>query len=124
ACFEETQVVFTDEDSITYTLPDYVGSGEVAVTDNCTDPVEIYTQTPAPGTLLTVGMHTITITATDEYGNESSCSFELEVQDELGNQDILQNAIVMYPNPAANVVNITNSSSILLSNVAIYDIAG
>src|SRR5690606_15981832 len=84
-CLED-QTVFTDPEAITYAIPDYVAEELIMVTDNCTDPVTEITQTPAPGTLLLVGTHTVTITAMDEYGNESSCSFELTVEDELGQQ--------------------------------------
>ena len=108
-----------------YTVPDYWATGEATATDNCTDPVVITSQDPAPGTLLPDGVYTVTITAEDEYGNVSTCDFELTVESILGLEDSeLNNAIVMYPNPAQNQVTISNSSNILLDSAAIYDVNG
>ncbi len=117
--------VDTDPDSITYTLPDYFATGLASVTDNCTDPVTIFGQSPAPGTLLLDGTYTITLFAEDEYGNESECTFELTVETILGNDDnVLTDAIIMYPNPANSYVNIRNNSQIGLTQASIYDING
>ncbi|WP_414521439.1 HYR domain-containing protein, partial [Umezakia ovalisporum] len=38
-------------------------------------------QLPAPGTVLSTGRHTITLTATDKAGNESTCTFDVIVRD-------------------------------------------
>ncbi len=117
--------VDTDPDSITYTLPDYFAEGLATVTDNCTDPVTIFGQSPAPGTLLLDGTHTITLFAEDEYGNESECTFELTVETILGDDDnVLADAIIMYPNPAEAYVSIRNNSQIGLTEASIYDING
>ncbi len=117
--------VDTDPGSITYTLPDYIGEGLVSVTDNCTDPVTIFSQSPAPGTLLLDGTYTITLTAEDEYGNESTCTFVLTVETELGiDENELGNAIIMYPNPANSYVDLRNTSNIALTQATIYDITG
>ena len=71
------------------------------------------------------GVHTITLTATDEYGNESSCSFDLTVESVLGvNQNSLDAGIALYPNPASNVVNLVNKTDIALDTMMIYDING
>lgn len=121
----EDQTVDTDPDAITYTVPDYFGEGLATVTDNCTDPVTIISQDPAPGDLLLDGTYTVTLTAEDEYGNESTCEFELIVDTILGNDDnVLADAIVMYPNPAQAYVSIKNNSQIGLTQATIYDING
>tara|TARA_R110000850_G_scaffold203228_1_gene329429 strand:- start:33576 stop:37487 length:3912 start_codon:yes stop_codon:yes gene_type:complete len=121
----EDQTVDTDPDSITYTVPDYFGEGLASVTDNCTDPVTIISQDPAPGDLLLDGTYTVTLTAEDEYGNVSTCEFELTVETILGNDDnVLSDAIVMYPNPAEAYVSIKNNSQIGLTQATIYDING
>jgi len=117
--------VDTDAGSITYTVPDYVGDGLISVTDNCTDPVTVYSQTPAPGTLLLDGVYTVTIDAEDEYGNASTCSFQLTVDTILGlDENELNAAIIMYPNPANAYVNLRNNSAIALTEATIYDING
>ena len=106
-------------------VPDYWANGEASATDNCTDPVTVTSQDPAPGTLLPDGVYTVTMCAEDEYGNESCCTFELTIESILGNDDNeLNNAIVMYPNPARETVSIANSSNILLDTAMIYDVSG
>ncbi|MFN8863408.1 MAG: HYR domain-containing protein, partial [Flavobacteriales bacterium] len=56
-----------------YTLPDYTGLA--TSTDNCDASLTI-TQSPAAGTLIT-GTTTITLTATDDAGNSTSCTFQV-----------------------------------------------
>jgi len=109
-----------------YLVPDYYALGEASATDNCTDPLTIFGQDPAAGTLLPDGVYTVTMSATDEYGNVGTCEFELTVESILGVNDngIDISTIVMYPNPAINVVNISNPQNIELEQAAIYDITG
>ena len=42
----------------------------------------------------------------------------------LSAEDFLAEKFNMYPNPATNVVNITNSENMLVNQVTVYDIAG
>jgi len=109
----------------TFTLPDYIASGEATATDNCTDPVTAFTQDPAAGTILGVGVHTITFTAEDEYGNVATCSFDLDLTP-LGNQDneLTNSNIILYPNPANNIVYLNNPQSLDLESMSIYDLTG
>ncbi|WP_249041337.1 HYR domain-containing protein, partial [Aequorivita antarctica] len=65
------QTVDPGAGNLFYILPDYIATGEATAIDNCTDPVTLTTQVPAPGTPLSDGTYTITMTATDEYGNTS-----------------------------------------------------
>lgn len=60
-----------------YVLADYVALN--AASDNCDQLTSV--QVPAPGTPLGIGLHTIEIQATDDAGNSTSCSFEVEVVD-------------------------------------------
>ena len=125
------QIVCPEDETVnldpngTYTLGDYIGDGIATATDNCTDPVTIFTQDPAAGTLLGFGVHVITFTAEDEYGNVSTCSFELDVEEILGANDTKDFAsLVLYPNPADSKVHLSNPRQIDLSDVTIYDLTG
>ncbi|MCX7993891.1 MAG: HYR domain-containing protein, partial [Fimbriimonadales bacterium] len=62
----------------TYTLEDFASSATAS--DNCSSNLTI-TQSPAPGTPLVLGAHTITLTTTDAAGNTATCSFTVTVID-------------------------------------------
>src|SRR5438128_2423157 len=56
--------------------------GGASVSDNCTAPSAItLSQSPAPGTLVGLGTHTITVTATDAAGNSATCTTTFTVSD-------------------------------------------
>ncbi|RFN57619.1 HYR domain-containing protein [Marixanthomonas ophiurae] len=121
----EDQSVDPGTGNLFYEVPDYFASGEGSALDNCTDPVTITSQNPAPGELLSDGVYTVTLTAEDEYGNVGTCTFELTVESILGVDDnSLSNSISMYPNPADSQVTISNKSDVALQNAVIYDING
>lgn len=109
-----------------YEVPDYFADGLASAVDNCTDPVSIFTQNPAPGTLIGDGTYTVTLTATDAFGNEGECSFELTVESILGmNENSLDTTgLKMFPNPATNHVILSNPNNISLKGASIYDITG
>jgi hypothetical protein len=108
-----------------YEVPDYYATGEATAVDNCTDPLTLLTQDPAAGTLLPDGVYPVTMTAEDEYGNVGTCTFTLTIESVLGLDDNeLDNAISMYPNPADSQVTISNSSNIALEKATIYDMNG
>ncbi|WP_410005864.1 M36 family metallopeptidase [Aequorivita nionensis] len=120
------QTVDPGAGNLFYILPDYFATGEATAIDNCTDPVTILSQAPVAGTPLSDGVYTITLTAEDEYGNISTCTFELTVMTVLGADD--HNAdlgsVQMYPNPAKHTVMIGNPASLSLENLRIFDIRG
>jgi uncharacterized protein YrzB (UPF0473 family) len=125
------QIVCPDNETVnlgangTYILGDYIGDGTATATDNCTDPVTIFSQDPAAGTALGFGVQVITFTAEDEYGNVSTCSFELDVEEILGANDAEDFAsLVLYPNPADHQVHLSNPTQMDLSDVTIYDLTG
>ncbi len=122
-CPEDQTVEVTE--GTDYELPDYFAIGEAIAIDNCTDPVVITTQDPAPGTLLPEGVYTITLTAEDDSGNVAICDFELTVLGVLGDGNNLDiSTIVMYPNPATVEVRISNPMSIELDEAQIFDLTG
>ncbi|MDC8000167.1 T9SS type A sorting domain-containing protein [Aequorivita todarodis] len=119
------QTVDPGAGNLFYILPDYFATGEATADDNCTDPVTILSQDPAPGTPLPDGTYTITMGATDEYGNTSTCTFELTVLTTIGvAENSLDKGLALYPNPADNVVNLMNKTDISLEKMMIYDING
>lgn len=64
----------------TATVPNVVS--DVVASDNCTTAGQLtVTQTPATGTLLGSGLHNITITVTDDSGNQSSTTVALSIVD-------------------------------------------
>ena len=120
----DDQVVNLDPNG-THTLGNYIADGSATATDNCTDPVTIFTQDPAAGSVLGFGTQVITFTAQDQYGNVSTCSFELDIQEILGVGNVEDFAsLVLYPNPADSKVNLSNPRQIDLNNVTIYDLTG
>ncbi|WP_203293541.1 HYR domain-containing protein [Luteirhabdus pelagi] len=120
------QTVDPGEGNLFYILPDYFATGEATAFDNCTDSITITSQEPAAGTPLPDGVHVITLTATDEYGNVGTCAFELTVESELGVEDPRQDfaSLSIYPVPTDNILNISNPQGIDLKKVEIYDQRG
>ena len=112
--------------NLLYEVPDYFATGEASAIDNCTDPVVLTTQDPAPGTLLPDGVYVITLTATDDNGNTATCTFELTVDSVLGVEDlpIDLSTIVIYPNPTVDIIYISNPQSLMLNSLLVYDTTG
>ncbi|MFT5236829.1 MAG: hypothetical protein ACI9M9_000417, partial [Flavobacteriaceae bacterium] len=109
-----------------YEVPDYFATGEATAVDNCTDPLTILSQDPAPGALLPDGVYTVTMMAEDEYGNVGTCNFELTVESVLGINDIdvSLETIFLYPNPAQDYVMLSNPQALDLDSAVIFDIEG
>ncbi|MDT0554382.1 HYR domain-containing protein [Patiriisocius hiemis] len=107
-----------------YTLEDFTVG--VAASDNCSDPLLpiVIAQDPAPGTPLGVGVYDITLTAMDDLGNETDYIFELTVNPILGVEDTNFTSLSLYPNPASDMVTLSNPNNLELQEVAIYDLMG
>lgn len=121
-CPDDLSVVVDDTDM--YTLPDYFGTGDATVTDNCTGVTT--SQDPAAGAQVGNGITVVTLTATDASGNEVTCDFNVDVMIVLGVEDnALSNSnITLYPNPATKELFLSNPNQIALENVSIYDLTG
>lgn len=122
-CPENTTIEI--EAGSTFTVPDYFAVGEATATDNCTDPVTLVTQNPAPGTELTEGVYTIEITATDDSGNETSCNFELVVEELLSTNELNElQQLMLYPNPTTGQLTLLNPMNVEIKNIHIVDVNG
>ena len=119
------QTVDPGEGNLFYEVPDYFALGEASATDNCTNPVTITSQQPAAGELVSDGIHIITLTAEDAYGNTGTCTFELTVESILGvgGTDNL-GSVQLYPVPANNQVTLGNPSQVNLKEAILYDLTG
>ena len=106
-----------------YFLLDYLSSGIVSITDNCSSPILNITQNPVAGTQLASGVNLVSITAEDEYGNQGTCNFEINVG-YLSLYEMDLSGIEIYPNPATDWVNIKNSKGLNLEQAIIYDLTG
>lgn len=105
-----------------FALPSYIG--DASATDNC-NPNPIITQNPSAGTMVGPGVTIITMTATDAATNESSCSFNLTVEEILGvNDNALSKNIVLYPNPTKGIITLMNKTTTQLDNAVITDVKG
>ena len=121
----EDQTIDPGPGNLFYEVPDYWASGEATTTDNCTEPVNIFSQDPEPGTSLVDGIYTVTLCSTDENGNEGCCTFELTIESTLSNSDLdFETGVSLFPNPSNNLINIINDSNTQLLGLAIYDING
>ncbi len=106
-----------------FVLPDYVVLGEVSVNDNCSGVT--YIQTPEEGTLIGEGDTIVTIAATDTSGNEITCEFTVNVDPNLGMENLENlSSLTVYPNPANQFISIANPNHLDVSKASLFDITG
>ncbi|MDX1651071.1 MAG: HYR domain-containing protein [Brumimicrobium sp.] len=87
------------------TLPDFTSAATSS--DNCSSNANItVTQSPAPGTLLSgVGtIQTVTLTAEDEAGNTSNCTFDVTLTDTTSPQAFCPSNMTEYVNSSCEFV--------------------
>ncbi|WP_196887864.1 T9SS type A sorting domain-containing protein [Aureivirga sp. CE67] len=114
----ETQNISVEENEL-YTLEDF--TIDIPVSFAC-DEVS-FTQTPAPGTELEPGDHTITLEIEDEYGNTDSCEFLVKVTEDLDIDEVNLNSLIkVFPNPAKDILNIESKQEI--ESIYILDLTG
>ena len=115
------QTVSVNEGEI-YALLDYTAI--TTATDNCS-PAPVITQSPIPGTMVGVGITTITMTATDGANNKRTCTFSVTVEEILGVGDnAFANNLLLYPNPTNGKITLVNRTSVQLNNAIITDVKG
>ena len=102
----------------TYTLPSYATLAN-PITDNCDAGL---TQAPTVGTVLATGTYNITMTATSGTSTVIR-TFQLTITPSLGVNESVKNHFVLYPNPAANVLNIKGDFD-SNESVTIYNMLG
>ena len=100
-----------------YTIPNFSGLAN-AINSNCD---AVVTQSPVPGSVVGVGTHTITMTATS--GTSVNCNFSLVVQSNLAVNDFVKNTFMIYPNPASSTITI-KGDNFDNEEVEIYNMLG
>lgn len=108
----------TADPTNTYTLPSYATLAN-PINANCDATL---TQAPNVGTVVIPGVYTITMTAVSGASNVQR-TFQLTVNPYLGIDDVVKNNFVLYPNPAANVLNIKGDFD-SNESVTIYNMLG
>jgi predicted small secreted protein len=110
-----TQTVNADG-SGNYVLPSFASLTN-AINSNCDATV---TQSPAVGTTVGVGSHSITMTANGSV----NCNFTLVVEAALGNEGFIKaSEILLYPNPASSSITIKGEFD-NLEKIQVYNMLG
>ncbi len=127
-CPPEVPYVF-DPTTGFMTLPDYVASGDVSAIDNCSDSSNlVFTQEPPPDTMIVPPSpgypYIITSTVSDEYGNISTCSYELVSYCSTQDNNNLSRSVHIYPNPSKESISIYNNTGKQLYYLQIFDNKG
>ena len=100
-----------------YTVPSFASLAN-AINSNCD---AVVTQNPAVGSVVGVGTHVITMTATS--GTSVNCNFNLVVQASLGVDDVVKNTFSIYPNPASTSITI-KGDNFENEEIEIYNMLG
>ena len=97
----------------------------IIVTDICSVIPAATSQSPNVGTSLPLGVNVITVNALLNDGDVVSCSFEITIDNnlELADNSILS-SLLLYPNPASEIVKLGNPQNLDLETISIYDMMG
>lgn len=105
-----------------FTLPDYTPG--VTAADNCTLVPDV-AQSPVAGTQVGIGVTEITITVTDDAGNDVTCTFNVTVDELLGVGDTtLEKGILLFPNPTSGTITLRNNTALALTSAIVTDVNG
>jgi hypothetical protein len=119
-CGTTTQTIYQSESTV---VPNFVPGATASTT--CAGGATSITQSPAAGTQLNVGNNTITLTATDNCGNSSSCTINVTLVNNLNINEYLKEAITVYPNPTSgNVFIDLSNTGIADFSVSLMDLSG
>ncbi len=132
--FDNITPQITCTDSIVLTLEEgqtfYSVSGTefdpILYSDNCqiTSIVNNYNNSESlQGEQIPVGNYTITWTVTDIAGNQTQCSFYLEIKEYIDIVDISEGNITVFPNPTSGKIAIYSKQT-AIEVVEIYDLTG
>ena len=116
-------VINAEVGETTVEIPDF--TADAVAVDNCIDSVTV-TQNPVAGTIINVGTAiTVTLTASDDFDNEATCTFEVMADIPLGLEDlVLDGSITLYPNPTQGPITLSNQDNVTLTEITIFDING
>ncbi len=122
-CPEDLTIQISN-DSI-YRLPDFIASGEASVSDNCTDSITLRSSSPAVGTILQSGQHTVSLFVEDASGNLSACEFELTIDELTSSYSPVElSNFELYPNPTKDLLFVDNPDRELVQNILVFDLLG
>jgi len=72
-----------------------------------------------------VGVHVITVNALLDDGSIITCPFEITIDNNLGLADnSILSSLLLYPNPASEIVRLGNPQNLELESISIYDMTG
>ena len=119
-CYNDL-VVTIPEGEFFYSIPNF--NYNVTIYDNCfSNP--IITQNPLNGANVGIGETLVTMTARDDGGYETTCSFNLIVKGIAGSEEIIENVFEVYPNPTTGELIIYSNEEIEVLTVGVFDING
>lgn len=101
-------------------LPDYTSNAVAG--DDCDTDVFV-TQSPAPGNTVIVGIYPITLTATDNCGKETECTFTIEVVDATNPIALCQDITVQLDATGAASIIAADVSNNSVENCGIMSIS-
>jgi hypothetical protein len=111
-------------DGTTYVLLDY-REELILTTDICNVTPAATSQSPPAGTELPVGVHVITVNALLNDGTIITCPFEITIDNNLDLADnSILSSLLLYPNPASEIVRLGNPQNLDLETISIYDMTG